>query len=709
MKQIVHISGNVEIQEIPIPVPKENHMIIQTTASVLSIGTERTALENGKLTYYKMAKKYPDKVKNVIKKIGSDGLFTTAEIVQSKMSNPSPLGYSSVGIVHSIGRNCKEFNIGDRVISNGFHSEYVSVAKNLCARVPDNVDDESAAFTVIASIGLQGIRLIDPSIGENVAVIGLGPVGLLSVQILKANGCNVIGFDFDEKKLELAKQFGAEIHLVGDGDDLTSVANSFTNEKGIDAVLITAATDSNEPIHNAAQMCRKKGRIVLVGVTGPEISRADFYEKELSFQVSCSYGPGRYDPSYEKEGIDYPIGFVRWTEQRNFEAVLELMSKNKLDTKSLTTSRYSFDDAPEAYAQMLVDKSAIGIILKYNTDYSSINDLQKNMVRASLSEDIRGDKKAPIIGVIGAGSFAQGVFLPLLKNHDAQLKIIADHDGVKGKSTAKRFGFQYSTTDYKEVIKDPDINTIFILTKHNTHSSLVLESIRAGKNVFVEKPLAIYINELEEIKETYNAIDAAYRPLLMVGFNRRFAPQIQKLKKILDDIHAPKTFVFTINAGVLNDSHWVHNPEIGGGRIIGEACHFIDLMRFLAGETIAHWSITALEKSKQKDTLTVNFSFAGGSIGTLHYLSNGHNSFPKERIEVFTDGSIVQLDNFIKMTAWGISSIKKYNLRKQDKGHNFEIKRFLKSIADGLAPPIPFDELFEVSNITADIANEVNN
>ncbi len=717
MKQILQDlkSGDTQIAEIPCPQTRRGHLLISTSRTLVSAGTERMLVEFGKANYLDKARQQPEKVKQVIDKVKTDGLVPTVEAVQAKLDQPVPLGYCNVGRVIDVGDDVRGFAPGDRVVSNGNHAEVVRVPKNLCAKIPDGVSDDEAAFTVVAAIGLQGIRLAQPTLGECVVVTGLGLIGLLTVQLLRAQGCKVLGIDFDEQRLALAEQFGAHTCNLSAGEDPVDAGLALSKGHGVDAVLVTAATSSSEPMHQAAQMCRKRGRIVLVGVTGLELQRADYYEKELSFQVSCSYGPGRYDATYEEQGLDYPIGFVRWTEQRNFEAILEMLDDGRLNVEPLITHRFEIDAVAEAYEVVGGKEASIGILL----EYPGVDSEQRARRTVSLQPDARGidipgwvrsakAKVAPVgsrrvvVGAIGAGNYATRALFPALQESGARLKTVSSSGGVSGVYAAKKFGFDQATTDTAGLLEDPEINTVVIATRHNSHARFVCQALEAGKHVFVEKPLAIHDDELDQIATTYRSlVESGEAPLLMVGFNRRFAPQIDEMKSLLDARPEPKTFIMTVNAGEIPAEHWTQNMEVGGGRIIGEGCHFIDLLRFLSDSPLAQiqaMSIGAapsVQVTQDKATLTMRFE--DGSMGTVHYFANGDKSFPKERLEVFCGGGILQLDNFRRLEGFGWPGFKSSKLWSQDKGNAACMKRFVNAVELGGTSPISFDELMEVS------------
>jgi predicted dehydrogenase/threonine dehydrogenase-like Zn-dependent dehydrogenase len=696
-------TGATEVAEVPCPSPRRGQLLIRTTRTLVSAGTERMLVEFGKANWIDKARQQPDKVRMVLDKVSTDGVVPTVEAVFNKLDQPVPLGYCNVGAVMQAGAGVTGFEAGERVVSNGKHAEAVSVPVNLCARVPDNVSDEEAAFTVLGAIALQGIRLVQPTLGEAVVVTGLGLIGLVTVQLLRAHGCRVLGLDFDRNKLALAKQFGAEVVDLAAGADPVAAASTFSRGRGVDAVIITASTKSNGPVHEAALMCRKRGRIVLVGVTGLELSRADFYEKELSFQVSCSYGPGRYDASYEEKGNDYPVGFVRWTEQRNFEAVLDMMQDGRLDVKPLISHRFAITQAAEAYELVGGSAPSLGIVLEYpNSAEKSDAAVRQTSVRLPGSSRVRSG--AVSIGVVGSGNYATAVLIPAFKEAGARLQVVASSGGVTGVHAGRKFGFSSTTTDSDSVFDSPDVQAIVLGTRHDLHAAMVCQALDAGKSVFVEKPLAMRHEELQDIERAFTRSEqAGNAPVVMVGFNRRFASQVQKIKSLLQGVTGPKSFIMTVNAGAIPAEHWTQDREVGGGRIVGEACHFIDLLRFLAGSAIVAHHALVME-TKTRDTVSITLSFADGSLGTVHYFANGTKAFPKERLEVFAAGRVLQLDNFRKLTGFGWPGFKELKLWRQDKGQNACAEAFVRAVGSGAPAPIPFDELLEVARVTIDIA-----
>jgi predicted dehydrogenase len=553
-------------------------------------------------------------------------------------------------------------------------------------------------------------------LGETVVVTGLGLIGLVTVQLLRAHGCRVLGLDFDSEKLAMARAFGAQTVNLAQGEDPVAAAQAFTRGRGVDAVIITAATKSNEPVHQGALMCRKRGRIVLVGVTGLELSRADFFEKELTFQVSCSYGPGRYDVNYEEKGNDYPVGFVRWTEQRNFEAVLDMMSDGRLDVKPLISHRYKIDNALEAYELIGGSAPSLGIVLEYP---EQTGEAARELAAQTVTLPVKGPAQAAGAGgasgagsiqvsvaFIGSGNYAVGALIPAFKETGATLRTVASSGGVSGLHAARKFGFATTTTDTESVFADTQVNAVVITTRHDNHADMVCRALNAGKHVFVEKPLALTLEQIDRIEEAYaSAQTGGAKPIVMVGFNRRFAPQVQRMKTLLAAVNTPKSFIMTVNAGAIPADHWTQDALAGGGRIVGEACHFIDLIRFLAGSPFVSHSVSAM-KANTQDTVSIELRLEDGSIGTVHYFANGTKAFPKERLEVFAAGRVLQLDNFRRMRGFAWPGFSKMNLWRQDKGQRACASAFVRAIQNGTASPIPMPELLEVARATVQIANQ---
>jgi len=684
--------GTTCLTEVPCPTAGRGHLLIRSRATLISAGTERMLLDFGKAGWIQKGGQQPDKVRMVLEKVRTDGFAATLESVKAKLDQAIPLGYCNAGVVIESG--AEGFSPADRVVSNGAHAEVVRVPKNLCAHVPPTVGDDAAAFTVVCAIALEAMRLAAPSLGECFGVTGLGLIGLTAVQLLRAHGCRVLGIDFDPQRLELARRWGAETVDLSQGADPLRAAEAFSGGHGLDGVIVAAATKSNEPVHQAAQMCRKRGRIVLVGVAGLALSRDDFYKKELSFQVSCSYGPGRYDPAYEEKGQDYPIGFVRWTAQRNFEAVLGLIAEGKLDVEPLITHRFPFERAEEAYELLLSGEPHLGILLEYQQKPEE--ELRQSTIQISPPPKGRGPGDRPVIGLIGTGQQAVRALLPELRKSSARLKTAADNNGVSAARAARKFGFSAATTENAGVLADPEIDTVFIATRHDSHARLVCQALEAGKHVFVEKPLAMNEDELASIE----AAAAKVPGLLMVGFNRRFAPHTLKAKQLLAGIREPKAIVITVNAGAVPPDHWTLDSAAGGGRIIGEGCHFIDLARCLVGARVRSVGTSKLSA----DTVTISLGYEDGSTAAIHYFANGSKAFPKERVEIFCGGRILQLNNFRTMKGYGWPGFRSMRLWRQDKGNAGCVGAFLKAVREGKGSPIPLEELVEVGRVTLQAA-----
>lgn len=682
MKQIIQSfkTGETILEDVPAPQVKRGSVLIQTTRSLVSLGTERMLVEFGKSNLIQKARQQPDKVKQVLDKIKTEGLVPTLEAVFNKLGEPLPLGYCNVGRVIAVGEGVNDFKVGDRVASNGHHAEFVSIPKNLAAHIPSNVSDDEATFTVIGSIGLQGIRLLNPTLGEAVVVVGLGLIGLITAQLLVANGCRVIGSDIDESKLAMAAEWGV-IPFNPIKGDIVKFVEDQTNGVGADGVIITASAKNNEIISQAAKMSRKRGRIVLVGVIGLDISRADFYEKELSFQVSCSYGPGRYDEDYEQKGIDYPLPFVRWTEKRNFETILQAISSRRIRVDEMITEIVDLPDYLKIYGQ-IGNSSSIASILKYKEE----KELNPKRNIELLNVDFSSSKG--VIGIIGAGNFTKMTVMPALKNSGAHYKYIASNGGVTGTSLAQKYGIANSTTDYNTILKDPEVDLVLITTRHNLHASMVIETLRSGKNVFVEKPLALNLDELNEIVE----VQKQMRKNVTVGFNRRFSPHIQKIKQIVGD--SPMNVIATMNAGAIPPNIWVHDMKVGGGRIIGEACHYIDLITYLTGSKVIAVCMNAMgiNPAENTDNASILLKFENGSTGVINYFANGSKAYSKERVEVFSQERTIVMDNFRVTEGFGIRGFSKLKT-KLDKGHTNQFLTLIDRVKNGGEPLISMEDL----------------
>lgn len=685
MKQIIQDlkQGNTILEEVPAPQVKSGQVLIQTTRTLVSLGTERMLVEFGKANFVAKARQQPDKVKQVLDKMKTDGVIPTLEAVFNKLNQPLPLGYCNVGKVVAVGKGVSEFQVGDRVASNGNHAEFVSVPKNLVAKIPEGVSDEEAAFTVIGAIGLQGIRLVNPTFGETIVVVGLGLIGLVTSQLLQANGCKVIGLDFDQQKVDLAKAKGITAVNPGAGTDPVKFVQEATSSVGADGVVITASSTSNDIIHQAAEMSRKKGRIVLVGVIGLDIKRADFFEKELSFQVSCSYGPGRYDDDYEQKGIDYPIGYVRWTEKRNFEAILQAIANKQLDVNPLITERVKLENYEEIYGDMR-KQGSIASILEFPEDSKRDSKVQVSEKSFKASEGV--------FGIIGAGNFTSSTIIPGMKAAEANLKYIASAGGLSAKTLAKKGEVAYASSDYNEILQDNEVEMVMITTRHNLHAAMSIEALKAGKHVFVEKPLCLNAEELEEI----SALAEEKNKMVVVGFNRRFSPLAVKMKSLLGE--GPKNITATMNAGFIPGDVWIHDLEVGGGRIIGEACHYIDLCTYLAGSKVVSVCMNALgtNPDENTDNASILLKYENGTNAVINYFANGSKSYSKERIEAYSQERTLVLDNWRSLKSYGVKGFSKMKT-KQDKGHKKQFELLVDSLKKGGKAIVPFEETYNTT------------
>ncbi|MDO1446015.1 bi-domain-containing oxidoreductase [Rhodocytophaga aerolata] len=694
MKQIIQSfkTGETILEEVPRPQVRKGYVLIKTHRSLVSLGTEKMLVEFGKSNLLEKARQQPDKVKMVLDKIKADGLVPTLEAVFTKLGEPLPLGYCNAGEVLEVGEGVFDFKPGDRVASNGPHAEIVCVPRNLVARIPDTVSYEEASFTVIGAIGLQGIRLTNPTLGETVVVSGLGLIGLITAELLLANGCTVIGFDFDAQKVTLAQEKGIQAYNLSQGTDPVKTVMELTGGIGADAVIITASTQSNDLISQAAQMSRKRGRIVLVGVIGLDIKRADFYEKELAFQVSCSYGPGRYDDEYEKRGIDYPLPFVRWTENRNFQTILQAIATGKLDVKRLITEEIPLGEYQRIYSNMGGNNSIASILT-----YKEAVDLRTSVAVNGKAGSFSKPGKA-VLAIVGAGNFTKMTMLPVLSKIGADIKYIVSAAGVSGTHLAKKYHIPLSSTQYEDVLQDKTVTSVIITTQHNLHASMTVQALQAGKHVFVEKPLVLTPEELQQVIEVYvQQPDTS----VTVGFNRRFSPFIQKAKSLLGTSPEPLNLVITVNAGFIVPTHWTQNMAVGGGRIIGEACHFIDLAAYLAGSEITQVVASALgnHPTQNSDNVSVIVRCKNGSQCVINYFSNGHKAYSKERIEIYSMGRVLILDNFRKLEGYGFKGFSSMS-GKQNKGHAQQFEAYYSFIQKGGEPIIPFSQIINSTKAT---------
>ena len=700
MKQLLQNikDGKTIVEDVPAPTPREGQALVRVSASLVSAGTERMVVEFAEKSYLGKARSRPDLVKQTLDKARREGMIPTAQAVFNRLDQPMALGYSSAGTIVALGKNMQGFKVGQRVACAGggyaVHAEYNVVPRNLLTLLPNNVDFESAAFTTLGAIALHGFRLAETQLGENVAIIGLGLLGLLTIQLASAAGCNVLGIDLDPQRVLLASSLNVEAVTRPQAE---SAAQAFAQNRGFDSIIICADTSSNDPVELAGVIARDRAKVVATGAVGLNIPRKIYYEKEISFINSRSYGPGRYDTNYEENGQDYPIGYVRWTEGRNFQAVVDLLSSRKLRVESLISHRFDIEEGVKAY-EVITGKnkeSFLGVLLKYPEGKMKE---ERKVEFPSIVHRPQGSSVVKL-GVLGAGLFANSTLLPILKNNkDFELVGIASSGGLHAQHSGKKFGFQYATSSEDEIINDPKINTVAILTRHDTHSELVIKALKAGKHVFVEKPLAITPEQLNKVEKQLRITNHG---LLTVGFNRRFAPLIQNLKSSIVNRNEPLHAHYRVNAGFIPANHWTQDEAIGGGRIIGEACHFIDVITFLVGATPVSVTAHALPNNGKyrEDNVSMTFTFPDGSIGVVDYLANGDKSMPKERLEIFCEGMVAVLDDYVSLTTVK-DGRKKVESIAQDKGWKAEMSAFAESIKSGGEAPIPYEQLIGVTKST---------
>ncbi len=713
MKQILQNlkTGEVKIADVPPPVAQNGRVLVRAAASLISAGTERMTVDMGKKSLLGKARERPDLVKQVIQKAQNEGLLNTFQAVRAKLSSQTALGYSAAGIVVDVGEGVAEFRAGDRVACAGAgfasHAEVLSVPKNLCVRLPEKVSYEAGAFGTLGAIALQGVRLAEPTLGEAVVVLGLGLLGQITVQLLKANGCRVFGVDPDEKKVELARELGAD-EATANLNDAKKLVMEWSRGRGADAALITAATSSNQPIEFAGEISRMKGRVVAVGLVGMDVPRKLYYERELSLKISMSYGPGRYDPEYEERGHDYPFAYVRWTEGRNIEAFLDLVAERRVNVEPLITHRFPIEEGERAYDLITGETKEpyLGVVLGYDTEREIESRINLNTGKLAASKKNSADAFVVRIGVIGAGNYAKTHLLPRFKTAGAEFGSIATASGVSARDIGEKYGFQSCVANADDVINDPNINLIVIATRHDTHAELARRALAAGRNVFVEKPLALDDEELASVVDAARASGGQ----LIVGFNRRFSPLARRAAEFFatsngsGNSKAPLSINYRINAGRIPREHWIQDKGQGGGRIIGEVCHFIDLMHFLTGAVTTRVYAEAIEsrnhESINEDSVFITLRFSDGSNGSIAYLAEGDKAMPKERIEIFGGGKVFVLDDFRSATLYHKGRVESLKLRNQDKGQTDEVRDVCEMVLKGTAAPIPLDDLSATTRAT---------
>ncbi|MCA9951991.1 MAG: bi-domain-containing oxidoreductase [Anaerolineales bacterium] len=706
MKQLLQYirTGEAVVADVPVPQGGRGKVLVQVAASLVSAGTERMVVDFAEKNLLEKARARPDLVRQTLGKAQSEGVLATWDAVQNRLEQPMALGYACAGTVLAVGHDVEGIFVGDRVACAGsgyaVHAEVVAVPKNLVVTLPDNVDFETAAFTTLAAIALQGIRLSEAKLGEVVAVIGLGLLGQLTVQMLKTAGCRVIGMDIRADRVDLARQLGADAATAA-ASELESLGTQYTQGHGVDAVLITADTKSNQPVELAGSIARRKGIVVAVGAVGMHIPRKIYYEKELDFRISSSYGPGRYDPDYEEKGRDYPYAYVRWTEQRNMQAFVQMVASDNTAVQPLITHRFPIADATQAY-DLITGKSGesfLGVLLTYPKHSDLSNKIVLNAKSQKIVPDNHAENLQQIrLGVLGAGLFPNATLLPAIKDlEDIQLVGIASNGGISARTTADRFHFDYCTTDSRELFANPDINTVALLTRHHLHAEQVIAGLNAGKHIFVEKPLCLTESELQKIVAAYQQTRQQKRPpQLMVGFNRRFAPYIIELKEHLQTISEPLMLHYRVNAGFIPHDHWTQDVTQGGGRLLGEGIHFIDLLIYLANAAPQRVTAVALPDSGKysQDNFVITLEFANGSIGTLTYAANGDKGFSKEMLELFGGGLAARMDNYRTLhIQQGKKRVKRTARLRQDKGHQAEWAVWRDYLCGKIQHPMPFESI----------------
>ena len=682
---------------------RSGHVQVLNEASIVSAGTERMLVEFAGANLLGKARQQPERLLELRDKIRNDGLLTTVDTVRSRLSEPVALGYASAGRIIAVDPSVTAFAVGDRVATNGPHAEIVTVPQTMCALIPDDMPAEHAAFATLGAIALEGVRLSSPNLGETFVVIGLGLIGLLSAQLLQVNGCRVLGIDNNPDRLALAASLGIETVPAWGGVVETTL--ELTRGRGVDGVLLTLSSTSSDPIHDAAQMCRRRGRIVLIGVSGLELRRADFFEKELTFQVSCSYGPGRYDPSYEDSAIDYPFGDVRWTAGRNMQAFVDMMGSKKLSVDPLITHRIDFDNAERAYSLLTHDSGALGIVLTYAAKEKLTVSEPLARRYATIPTETPRSRGSARLGIIGSGNFVNNMLLPSLRDLNADVHALAGGGGSAA-STVKRFGIPRLVESADEIFADNEIDAVFVMTRHDSHASLVATALEAGKDVFVEKPLAIDMAGLNLVLDAYEKrIRDGSNPILGIGFNRRFSVISERMASLLKEISVPKVITITVNAGAIPARHWTQDPAVGGGRIVGEACHFVDLSRFLVGRSILEVHSIDLESSGSKDSAVITLRHDDGSISNINYLTNGSKRYPKEQVTVFAGGHVLVNNNFRSFKTFGKINVRPMHLLRQDKGHSKGFEYFIGAVCGTRAYPISMEEIAEVTRATLTAAH----
>ena len=709
MKQLLKSlsTGKTVVADVPAPKPGRGEVLVRVRASLISAGTEKTAVDFAESNLLQKAMARPDLVRQVVDKALREGVLSTLDTVLNRLDSDLALGYSNAGTVIAVGSDITEFKVGDRVACAGAgyasHAEIVRVPRNLVALIPEGAHEvtfEEAAFTTVGAIAMQGFRLAEPQLGETVVVVGLGLIGLVLVQMVRAAGCNVIGMDVNESRCRFAEELGCQA-TAQSPEQLQSLVMSATAARGADSIIITAATKSSGPVALAGEIARPRGHVVVVGAVGLELPRKPYYDKELVFRISCSYGPGRYDPEYEEKGHDYPIGFARWTENRNMQSVLRLIADGQLNVSRLITHRFPIERASDGY-DLISGKTGepfLGIVIDYSSEPDPARrvDFVPEAAKAARLDHVSA-------GVVGAGGFATGTLLPAMKKVPGiELVGLCTKSGATAQGVGSRLGFRYCTTDQEQLLADPAVNTIVIVTRHHMHAMQVEAGLRAGKHVFCEKPLCINEEELGRLVEFYSQISDDCRPMLMVGFNRRFSPFAAEMQKVTRGLNEPIMINYRVNAGFIPPSHWTQDPEQGAGRVIGEVCHFVDFCSFLAGSLVTSVYASALPNGQhyRDDNLSITLRYDNGSVANITYVANGDKNLPKERVEVFGGGAALVLDDYRSLTTVksGRKSVLRSRLR-QDKGHVGEWQAFADALKQGRPSPISFDSIVNTTLVT---------
>jgi predicted dehydrogenase/threonine dehydrogenase-like Zn-dependent dehydrogenase len=701
MKQLLQNmrDGKTQVVEVPVPQVHPATALVRVSASLVSAGTERMLVEFAEKSLLGKVRARPDLARQVIDKARREGILTSLETAFNRLDQPMALGYSCAGTIEAVGEGLKDFKVGDRVAcagSHAVHAEYVLVSQNLLAHVPDSVSFEEAAFSTLGAIGLEGFRLAQPQVGDKVAIIGLGLLGLLTTKIALAAGCQVFGIDVNSERVALGAKAGA---VTAPRSDAESAGMAFTHNRGFDAVIICADTPSDDTVMLAGQLARDHGHVISTGVVGLNLPRKLYFEKELFFQVSRSSGAGRYDDLYEEKGIDYPYGLVRWTEGRNLQSFVDLMGSGKVDVRPLISHRFKIDDAAQAYDLITGkgDEPFLGVLLTYPAEAAGEKvTLVPNPT--AIRQPLAGQ---PGLGVLGAGNYASASFLPnIAKVGNVTRMGIVSATGASARHAAQKYGFAYASSSAEDLLKDPKVDIIAILTRHNQHAQQVVDALQRGKHVFCEKPLAL--NE-EQLKLVADALQADQSPLLTVGFNRRFAPFIVQLHQFLSARNEPLVAHYRVNAGYLPLNHWNQDPAIGGGRIVGEGCHFVDVLTYLVGALPVSVAAQALPDQGRynQDNVVITLTYPDGSLATIDYLANGDKSFPKEYLDVFCGGKVAVLDDYRRLELTANGNRKTFvNRWQQDKGHRAALEAFIAAVRTGGQPPIPYADIWGVTRTT---------